>query len=88
MNRFPLDEPIDVIGVWLYTPGAEIEIIVTVTDLWLWYNCFVIRSMFEFWSDLNSWEKLSLRCMDPPRWIEAQGRCDSRRVDGVRTVLM
>ena len=53
MNRLLLCEPIDDIGV--YQPDAEIEVIVTVTDLRLWYNNFVIK---VFWADLNPWEEL------------------------------
>ena len=48
MNRLLLSKPIDDIGVWLHTPGAEIEVIVAVTDLRLWYN-YVIREFFDFW---------------------------------------
>ena len=41
MNLLLLYETIDDIGV--YQPDAEIEVIVTVTDLRLWYNNFVIQ---------------------------------------------
>ena len=59
MNRLQLYEPIDDIGVWLHTPGAEIEVIVTVTDLRQWHNYFVISEFFDFWAEynhLNPWE--------------------------------
>ena len=59
MNRLQLYEPVDNIGVWLHTPDAEIEVIVTVTDLRLWYNYFVTREFFDFWSEYthtNPWE--------------------------------
>ena len=42
MNRSILSEPIDDIGVWLHKPDAEIEVLMAVTDLRLWYNYFVI----------------------------------------------
>ena len=58
-------EPIDDIGVWLHKPDAEIEVIVTVTDLRLWYNNFVIKSGFHYWAEYaaNPWEELRWRCM-------------------------
>ena len=46
MNRLLLYEPIQDIGEWLHKPDAEIEVIVTVTDLRLWYNNFVIKTCF------------------------------------------
>ena len=45
----------------VYQPDAEIEVTVTVTDLRLWYNNFVIKAVFDLWadvSDVNPWEEL------------------------------
>ena len=45
----------------VYQPDAEIEVTVTVTDLRLWYNNFVITAVFDLWadvSDVNPWKEL------------------------------
>ena len=59
MNLLLLSETITDLGV--YQPDAEIEVIVTVTDLRLWYNSFVIKAVFDLWAsvtDVNPWEEL------------------------------
>ena len=48
MNLLLLDETITDLGV--YQPDAEIEVTVTVTDLRLWYNNFVINAVFSLWA--------------------------------------
>ena len=35
---------------WVAETDAEIEVIVTVTDLRLWYNNFVINVVFSLWA--------------------------------------
>ena len=68
-NRLQLYEPVDNIGVWLHTPDAEIEVMVTVTDLRVWHNYFVIREFFDFWSEYthtNPWEDCFYKSIDPP----------------------
>ena len=49
----------------VYQPDAEIEVTVTVTDLRLWYNNFVIKAVLDLWANLSPWEELMWRPSDP-----------------------
>jgi hypothetical protein len=56
MNRLLLYETIG--DLCVYQPDDEIEVTVTVTDLRLWFNNFVIKVVFDLWANLNPWEEL------------------------------
>ena len=56
MNRLLLYETIG--DLCVYQSDDEIEVTVSVTDLRLWFNNFLIKSVFDLWAHLNPWEEL------------------------------
>jgi hypothetical protein len=54
-----LDESIDVTCKWYNWCDVEIQLVVGITDLKLWYNKLLLEAFFDAWSNLNPWEELS-----------------------------
>jgi hypothetical protein len=54
-----LDEAIDVTCKWYNFLDVEIELVVVITDLRLWYNTLLMKETFNAWFNLNPWEGLS-----------------------------
>jgi hypothetical protein len=54
-----LDESIDVTCKWYNWCDVEIQLVVGIADLKLWYNKLLTEAFFDAWSNLNPWEELS-----------------------------
>jgi hypothetical protein len=54
-----LDEAIDVTCKWNNWCDVEIQLVVSIVHLELWYNKLLTEVVFDAWSNLNPWEELS-----------------------------